>query len=339
MRIAVTGASGNVGSALLRRLRADDDVEVVAVARRLPDRATEPYDAGRWVTADVAHEAVVPTLAAAFRGVDAVVHLAWQIQPSHDEPTLRRTNVDGTRHVLAAAASAGVRRFVHASSVGAYAPGPKDRPVDESWPTSGVPTSSYSRHKVAAERVLDELAPDAMSVARLRTGLVFQGAAASEIHRYFLGPYAPAGLAGRLRLPALPVPTAFRFQALHADDAAEAYRLAARSDAPGAFNVAAGPVLRPDDLAHALGARRSVPLPVAVLRWGAAATWRLRLQPTSEGWVDLAARSPVMSTRRAERELGWWPSTDPRDALVALVEGLRRGSSAPSPPLRGSGRP
>lgn len=339
MRIAVTGASGNVGSALLRQLGADDDVEVVAVARRLPDRDAAPFDAARWVTADVADETVVPTLVEAFRGVDAVVHLAWQIQPSHDQSALRRTNVDGTRHVVAAAAAAGVRRFVHASSVGVYAPGPKDRPVDESWPASGVPTSSYSRHKAAAERVLDELAPDGMSVARLRTGLVFQAAAASEIDRYFLGPYAPSGLAGRLRLPALPVPTAFRFQAVHADDVAEAYRLAARSDAPGAFNVAAGPVLGPDDLARALGARRSVPLPVPVLRWGAAATWRLRLQPTSEGWVDLAARSPVMSTQRAERELGWRATTDPRDALAAVVEGLRRGIGAPSPPLRGSGRP
>ena len=45
--------------------------------------------------------------------------------------------------------------LVYASSVGAYSPGPKDRAVDESWPTGGIQTSFYSRHKAEVERLLD----------------------------------------------------------------------------------------------------------------------------------------------------------------------------------------
>ena len=60
--------------------------------------------------------------------------------------------VTGTQRVLDATAAVGAGAFVYASSVGAYSPGPKDRRVDETWPTDGVPSSFYSRHKAATER-------------------------------------------------------------------------------------------------------------------------------------------------------------------------------------------
>ena len=63
--------------------------------------------------------------------------------------------MDGSRRVFSAAAAAGVPALVYASSVGAYSPGPKDRAVDESWPTGGIKTSFYSRHKAEVEQLLD----------------------------------------------------------------------------------------------------------------------------------------------------------------------------------------
>jgi len=84
-----------------------------------------------------------------------VVHLAWLIQPSRDLAMLEATNVEGSRRVFAAAAAVGAGTLVHASSIGAYSPGPKDDPVGEDHPTDGIPTSFYSRHKAAAERLLD----------------------------------------------------------------------------------------------------------------------------------------------------------------------------------------
>ena len=100
------------------------------------------------------------------------MHLAWLIQPSRDATALEAVNVHGSRLVFEAAAAAGVSALVHASSVGAYGPGPASERVDESWPTDGIPSSFYARHKAQAERALDAIeasAPD-LRVVRLRPG-------------------------------------------------------------------------------------------------------------------------------------------------------------------------
>jgi UDP-glucose 4-epimerase len=100
------------------------------------------------------------------------------------------TNVDGTARMLAAAAAAGVGAVVVASSVAAYSPGPKDRAVDESWPTEGIPSSAYSRQKERVERLLDAFEADQpdVRIVLIRPGLVLQGSAGSEIARYLEPP-------------------------------------------------------------------------------------------------------------------------------------------------------
>src|SRR4051812_32207128 len=200
MRVVVTGASGNVGTSVLDVLADADPVEdVVAIARRLPAARDER---ARWRSADVARD----DLAALFAGADVVIHLAWLIQPSRDERVTHTVNVEGSARVFEAAADAGVGALVYASSVGAYSPGPKNRLVDESWPTEGIPTSFYARHKAAVERILDAFAaahPD-VRVVRLRPGLIFQREAASEIRRLFAGPLLPSPLVRRGLVPLVP---------------------------------------------------------------------------------------------------------------------------------------
>src|SRR4051812_3281735 len=251
MRIVVTGATGNVGTSVLRSLAADPRVEeIVGIARRMP-RMTSPRT--RWVQADI----TVSPLEPIFRDADAVIHLAWLIQPSRDERELEAVNVLGSRRVFEAAAAAGAKALVHASSIGAYSPGPKDRAVDESWPTDGIETSFYSRHKAAAERALDavEARHPELRVVRLRPGLIFQRAAAQEIRRLFAGPLLPSPLVHPRLLPVLPVTDRLVLQAVHADDVAEAYRLPApKAGAHGAYNVAAGPLLGPRGLGGILRA-------------------------------------------------------------------------------------
>ena len=137
MRVVVVGATGNVGTSLLQALAEETDVDsVVGVARRLPDLEAPKVE---WVAADI----VDADLAQLFRGADAVVHLAWGIQPARDRNFLWRVNVEGSSRVFRAVAEAGVGALVYASSVGAYSPGPKDRRVDESWPTGGMASSFY----------------------------------------------------------------------------------------------------------------------------------------------------------------------------------------------------
>ncbi|MGI9099337.1 MAG: NAD-dependent epimerase/dehydratase family protein [Solirubrobacteraceae bacterium] len=333
MRVVVTGATGNVGTSLLRALGEDPAVdEIVGLARRRPELSLPRT---RWVTADVARD----DLGAHFAGADAVVHLAWLIQPSRDRATTHAVNVGGSRRVFAAAAAAAaVPSLVYASSVGAYSPGPKDRRVDESWPTGGIASSFYSRDKAEVERILDGIEVDhpEMRVVRLRPGLIFKGDAASGIRRLFAGPLLPTPLLQRRLIPIVPALRRLRFQGVHSLDVGDAYRLAVVRDVRGAFNVAAEPVLDPAELGRLLGAR-PVPVPEKALRAAVEATWKLRLQPTPPGWLDMALEVPLMDVSRAHRELGWAPTRSAGDALLELIEAMRRGDGLQTAPLQPGG--
>ncbi|GAA3453376.1 NAD-dependent epimerase/dehydratase family protein [Dactylosporangium matsuzakiense] len=332
MHIVVVGATGNMGTALLRRLRADGNHRIVGVARRLPSGAE--YTGMVWRSCDIGAPDAVRELTGIFAGADAVVHLGWQIQPSHDRAQLLRTNVDGSRAVIDAAVEAGVGALVAASSVGVYAPGPKDRRVDESWPATGAAASSYSRDKVTLEGMLDAV-ESRLRVVRLRPGLIFQRDAGTEIARYFLGPFAPVRLLRFGRVPVIPEHPRLRLQAVHADDVADAYVRAITQDVTGAFNIAADPVLTPA-LAAEMFHGRTVPVPAPLLRGAADVSWRLRLQPVDVGWVQLALSVPLLDTARAATELGWRPAVGADAALRELTQGMARHAHAGSPPLSGN---
>lgn len=344
MRIAVIGATGNVGTALLRRLQQargeNPAIELVGISRRRPDQNHAPYTGVEWHTADVGTDAGRESLTSALKGADAVVHLAWAIQPNRDEAAMHRTNVTGTENALHAAAGAGVRHFVCASSVGAYSPAPKDQLVSEDWPTGGIATSHYSRHKAAQEDLLDAFERDfpEIPVARVRPGLIFQADAGEEIGRYFLGPLIPRSILNKLRLPVLPIPSQLVFQAVHAADMADAYWRIVDQRASGAFNIAADPVLTPRLLGGLLGARRVFDLPVPVLRGVVAASWALHLQATDAGWIDMAAQAPVMNTDRARTLLGWEPTRSSVAAVREVIDGLAGGSGVHSSPSLRPGR-
>jgi len=329
VKVVVVGASGNAGTALLRALADENAVtEITGIARRLPGTS---FPKTNWVSADVAEDELTPL----FAGADCVVHLAWLIQPARDRRTTWRTNVLGSRHVFEAAVAAGVPALVYASSVGAYSPGPKDRRVDESWPTGGIRTSFYSRDKSDVEGILDRIERDhpELRVVRLRPSLIFQRSMGTEAKRLFTGRLFPHRLVTPERIPVVPDIPGLRFQATHSDDVADAYRRAIVSDARGAYNVAAEPVLDPDELARLFGARK-VPVPAGLARGVVAATWRLRLQPTPEGWVDMGLQTPLLDVTRIRGELGWEPRVSAGEALLDLVRGFHAGAGAPTPPMR-----
>jgi ferritin-like metal-binding protein YciE/nucleoside-diphosphate-sugar epimerase len=328
MKVVVTGATGNVGTSTIKALSEATEIdEIVGLARRRP---TWDPPKTSWTEANILNA----DLAEVFAGADAVIHLAWAIQPSRDAVTLERINVEGSRHVFEAVATAGVPKLIYASSVGAYSRGPKDREVDESWPTEGTPTSFYSRHKVAVERELDHFEADnpETRVVRLRPALIFKDEAATEIRRLFVGPFLPNFLLRRGLLPALPRIARLRFQAVHSEDVGRAYLRAVLADVDGAFNIAAEPPLSPGEIAERIGVR-SFPVPGGVVRRLADLSWRLRLQPTPPGWLDMALDVPLMSSDRAREELGWEPRHSGVEALEELLEGLREGHGAATPPL------
>lgn len=328
MRIVVTGASGNVGTALLLRLGATGEHELVGVSRRRPP-STPPYSWTQWVTTDIGQPGAVQELTPVFAGADVVIHLAWLIQPSRDRDAMRRTNQDGTAAVARAAVAAGVPHLVHQSSVGTYAPG-AGRIVDESWPVTGIATSSYSVDKAAAERIVTDVENE-LVLSRVRPGLIFQDAAASEITRYFLGPLVPSSLLRRGVLRFAPFPDALAFQLVHADDVASAIQLIVRERAAGAFNVAADPIIDRAAFRRIFGGVGPA-VPPKALRALAAASWHARLQPTEPGWLDLAEQVPFLRTDRIEA-LGWQPTHDAEDVLGRFVDAMGRAAGRPGPLL------
>ncbi|HXQ88369.1 MAG TPA: hypothetical protein VN733_01910, partial [Solirubrobacterales bacterium] len=198
----------------------------------------------------------------------------------------------------------------------------------------GIPTSFYSRHKATVETMLDafERREPAVRVVRLRPGLIFKSEAASEIRRLFAGPFLPGFLVQKRLIPVVPRVARLRFQAVHTRDVADAYRRALVRDVHGAFNIAAEPEIGVEELCDFFGAR-AVPLPAGALRGAASLTWKLRLQPTSPGWIDLALGVPMMDTSRAREQLGWEPTAGSLEALDDLLGGLRNAEGAPTPPL------
>jgi nucleoside-diphosphate-sugar epimerase len=326
MRVAVTGATGNVGSAVVRRLHAGGH-DVVGVVRRPPEHA----DGVVWVPADLSqdcHEELVD----AFRGADAVVHLVWGFQPTHRIDYLEALGVGGTSRVLDALADAGVPHLVHQSSIGAYSPRQDDRPVGEDWPTDGIAASPYSRHKAAAERLLDAFEDQHdVVVTRTRPGIIGQRSAGSAQLRYFLPAVVPA--AALRHVPLLPLDRRITMQVVHADDVADAIVRAVEGTVPGAFNLVAEPVLSRDDIAAALGAR-PLHVPFPLLRAAADLSWRAHLQPVDAGWVDMAYGAPVLDAGRARRELGWTPAHDAPQVLGEMLDGLASAAYDDTPVLR-----
>jgi UDP-glucose 4-epimerase len=328
MRVVVVGATGNIGTSVLRSLENEEQVEsILGIARRRPALRVPKTE---WAEADIVTDDLIPH----FRGADAVVLLAWLIQPSRDRNKLWMTNVEGSTRVIRAVKEAGVPALLYASSVGTYSPGPKDRRVDESWPTGGTPTSYYARHKAEVERRLNSFEREApeVRVVRMRQALVFKREAATGIRRLFAGPLLPSILARPSLINLIPEIESLRGQVVHSYDVGEAYRLALTREVRGAFNLAAEPVLDSHEVGRILNAR-PVPMPARLARTGADLSWRMHLQPVSAGWFDMALNVPIMDTTRARTELGWTPERSADEALLDLLEGLRTGAGLDTPPL------
>jgi UDP-glucose 4-epimerase len=338
--VAVTGASGNVGTALLRRLVGSGAAEVRGLARRQPP-GIAPYDGVRWHLADLGEADSEQVLPGFLEGADAVVHLAWALQPGRHPEALRRVNVEGTRRVLRAAVAAGVDHVVHMSSLGAYAPGARRTKVTEDWPTTGIPTAQYSRDKSEAERVVRDVMgqhPE-ITISVVRPTLVLQPEAASEIGRYFLGPLLlglgrllPGPVASVLPLPLPKLSVGF----VHADDVADAIERILDRRATGAFNIAAEPTMDGDAIAKALGTVR-IPTPAFVLRAGLAAAFHAHLVPTEPGWLDIGVQAPALDSTRARKLLDWAPFHRGDEVLAQFVAALGRGDGAPGPLLAPAG--
>lgn len=326
LTVAVTGPTGTLGTGLMPLLQADDRIaRVVGIARRPFDPHQHGWTKMEYRRGDVRDPGA---LREAFAGADVVVHLAFLVTGVASSAAIRSVNIDGTLTAFGAAAAAGVRRFVYASSVAAYG-FHGDNPVGmtENWPVRPAARLFYAQEKARLEHLLRDRAAQSATPALyvLRPSIV-------------AGPHA-VGAKGSLPDPlrslvrtlirwpdrrSVPLPVlipVLPLQLVHEADVGQALVLCAvRAGPPGAYNIAADGILTATVVARELGL---LPLPVpagpahAVARAIVAAPF---LPPVAQ-WIEAAAHPAIMDTARAKAELGWTPGYTAletlRDTLAA----------------------
>lgn len=319
--VAVTGAGGLIGRALVAALAEHEAVAGVVAVDRVP---LDDLPAGA-----VARRADVRDpreLRAAFAGADAVVHLAFQVDPLHDEAAMRAVNVDGSRHVAEQAEQAGCDHLVVVSSATAYG-AHRDNPVPlrESAPLRAPATFPYAHHKAEVEGfIADWGAADGRPlVTVLRPAIV-------------TGPGVDNFITAQLDAPRFPVVKGHAppFQFVHLDDVVAAMVHVVTRRVAGTFNVASEGWLSLDEVTAILG-RRRVDVPEEVAHGLADVLWRLHLSPSPAGQLPYVMYPWIVDVS-ALVATGWQPRHSNRDALAALAaEHVDRVAFGP---LRGSRR-
>ena len=243
LTVAVTGPTGTFGFGLIPLLQAEERVaRIVGIARRPFDPAAYGWTKLEYRRGDVRDEAA---LLDAFAGADVVVHLAFLVTGGASAETIRAVNVGGTLNAFRAAAQAGARRFVYASSVAAYGFHP-DNPVGmtEEWPVRPAARLFYAQEKAELEHLLQAEAAGATGLALylLRPPIVL-GPHAVGAKDLLPGPLAPLGriLASRIGRSPVPLPVlvpTLPLQFVHEDDLGQALlRCVLGAGPPGAYNV------------------------------------------------------------------------------------------------------
>jgi nucleoside-diphosphate-sugar epimerase len=324
LTVAVTGPTGTFGSGLIPVLEADDRVErIVGVARRPFDPAARGWTKLTYRQGDVRDPAM---LEEAFAGADVVVHLAFLITGSPKDPATRAVNVEGTVNTFKAAAAAGVKRFVYASSASAYGFAP-DTPIGipEDWPSTPAQHFFYAQEKYELETTLQQLAADHpdLQLYVLRPPGVFgpdMMGAKSKLGARLMPWFVR--FVGRLRrFPIkLPVPMPrFQMQVIHADDVGRAFlQCIVGGGPPGAYNIAGDGVVESADLARVFGLH-----PISFGDGGfyrtmgrVAASSRRRFVPDIAAMMEFFSIPVVLDTTKAKEQLGWSPQWTGVDTMI-----------------------
>jgi nucleoside-diphosphate-sugar epimerase len=243
------------------------------------------------------------------------------VDPVPDVALMARVNVEGTRHVLDAAASVGARRVVRISNAtvyGAWANNPL--PLTEDAPLRPNPDFSPAVQGAEVERMLAEWRgshPD-VTVTTLRSAPVVGPGAERLPARIILG-RPPL----RVRGAAAPV------QVVHVDDLASALALAATRDLPGAYNVAADGWLAPDEARELIGRSSAPALPAEVLERWLKRTWDLGIGDVPAGVVPYLEHPWVIDNARL-RAAGWQPEHTNADAIAEAVASLPPRDNRPA---------
>jgi nucleoside-diphosphate-sugar epimerase len=329
LTVAVTGPTGTFGFGLVPLLQSEPRVQrMVGIARRPFDPAAEGWTKMEYRQGDVREPAA---LEEAFAGADVVVHLAFMITGNASRDTIRAINVEGTLNTFRAAAGAGAKRFVYASSVAAYGWHP-DNPIGmtEDWPTRPARRLFYGQEKAEIERLLAEESErrPSLDLYVLRPPIVL-GPNAVGAKEVLPGPLARLGplvgkLAGRSLVPLPTLVADLPVQFIHEADVGSAFLRCVLGAGPaGAYNIAADGVMTGREVARELGFT-PLPFPARPVQLAARAVAAVPTPPfvpPAAEWIEAISHPSIMDTTKAKRELGWQPRYDALGALRDTLPG------------------
>ncbi|HEU5143672.1 MAG TPA: SDR family oxidoreductase [Dermatophilaceae bacterium] len=316
-RVLVSGGSGFIGSSVVARLAAADDVDlVVSGDLRTPAKPADGPERVIHARLDVTDpESIARALVD--HHIDTVVHLAAIVDPdpAMSREAIRRVDVEGTRNVLEACVAARVCQLVVSSSGAAYgyrADNPV--PLREDHPLRGNDEFAYSQHKRLVEELLARYRRQHPALAQtvLRIGTVLGERVDNQITALF-------ERRRLLKIRGSDSPFVFIWDA----DLVEIITLAVRERRKGIYNVAGDGALTVDEIAAVLG-RPLLVVPAAVLRAALTVGRRLRVTAYGPEQTTFLQYRPVLDNTRLKTEFGYIPTRTSREAFEAWVESLRR---------------
>jgi UDP-glucose 4-epimerase len=325
LTVAVTGPTGEIGKAVVSALERSRDVgTILGMARRPFDPRELGWKKVVYRRGDVLDRRKVTRLV---EEADVVIHLAFMIMGS--ARASRRVNLDGSRNVFEAAATAGVKRLVYASSVAAYG-FHKDnpQPLTEDVPARGSSAHYYSAQKAEVEELLADALHSSPTKAYILRPCIVAGPQApllidslpyTQISERLPGPVLSLLEGVPILRPVLPDP-GVPFQLVHHDDVASAVRAAVLGRGrPGIYNLAGSGEMTVAKMAQELG-WYSIPVPELAIDAVAEMVSRLGFLPAQAQWIAAFREPVIMSAAKARKELGWRPR---HDALETLRETIR----------------
>jgi UDP-glucose 4-epimerase len=313
MRYLITGGSGYIGSRLVALLADREDTEQIVIADLRPPATAKPK--ARFVRMDIRDRGMRGLLAA--EKPDALVHLAFVLNPMRDERTMYDIDVNGTQNVLDAASEAGVGQLLVASSTTAYGAWPDNPvPLAEESPVRGMPAYEYARDKTEIDRMCQLWAaqhPDRVMTI-VRPCIVFGPTVDNYIVRFWENaPFIPLIDGADVEL-----------QFVHEEDVVDALTRLLLGRHDGIFNLTGDGTLRVSQCAQLAGLKTRR-VPYRFYRGLAAALWRMRLPRVEAppGQLDFTRYPWIASNEKIKRELDWTPRYTSRETFEIALRARR----------------
>jgi len=323
VRYVITGGSGYIGSRLIEILGARGETERIVNVDVRPPRP--PQATAELVRGDVRDRVAIRALLERERP-DALVHLAFVLNPIRDEAAMYDIDVNGTLAVLGAAAEAGTPQVLVTSSATAYGAFPDNpRPIAEDWPVRGQPDFAYARHKAEADRLCQLWArehPDRVMTI-VRPCIVFGPGVDNYISRSWKSSAFMPIMDG----------VDEEFQLVHEDDVVGAVVGLLDARAGGAFNVAGDGTLRWGESARMIGLRtREISFRAARRLYGVAWALHAPRVESPPGNLNFVRYPWLVSNDKLKAEIGWESSADTREVFAETM--YAKGLVATPPPAR-----